>query len=106
MIKINITILLLLFLPTTFAVEYTSKIPPHIMYGFIGRGAAEILSQTTLNLKDERVLILTTVRLKSQANHSINFVLYRTEKNSIYRCKEFLSNDYTELKTGSCWLLI
>lgn len=113
MIRIYITILLLLFLPISFAEKQTSKIndrlnrndkiPSSYMYQFIGTNQAEIISQTALNLKDNRVLILSTVRIKAKVIRVINSVYYVAQKNTIYRCKEFLRTDYTELKAGTCW---
>lgn len=113
MIKIYITILLLLFLPTSFAknqlnkgderLNANTKIPSFYMYQFIGTGGAEIISQSALNLKDKRVLILSTVRIKEKVIRVVNSVYYVAQKHTIYRCKEFLRTDYTELKAGTCW---
>lgn len=113
MIKIYIIILLLLFSSTSFAenqlnkvddrLNANNKIPSSYMYEFIGTGGAEIISQAALNLKDERVLILSTVKVKEKLHRVDNFVHYKVEVNTIYRCREFLSKDYIELKTGTCW---
>ena len=113
---INITFLFLflfLLFPHSFANKFyddvgkiiteKSETTSSAMYKLIGMGHASLLSQISIS-SNNRLSLITTVKIIKTGAGMISGRPYKVNKNTIYRCREYL-NDYLRLKTGKCFVI-